>query len=288
MKVLVTGVKGQLGYDVMKELAKRDIPAVGADIEEFDITDMEQTRKFITESGADAVIHCSAYTAVDAAEDNLELCRRVNGEGPGNIALVCKEIGAKMLYISTDYVFPGRGELFYEPDDPTGPAGAYGMTKLQGEEAVKAVLDNYFIVRISWVFGLNGKNFVRTMLRLGETHDKLTVVCDQIGSPTYTADLAPLLVDMIGTEKYGVYHATNEGICSWAEFAEEIFRQAGMEVKVVPVTTEEYGAKAPRPKNSRMSKEKLLEAGFYKLPSWQDALSRYLRELSEASAEAKD
>ena len=283
MKVLVTGVKGQLGYDVMKELAKRGIEAVGADLEEFDITNAEQTRNFIMSHKPDAVIHCSAYTAVDRAEDDIEVCRNVNVNGPKNIAAVCKELDCKMIYISTDYVFPGDGDKFYEPDDATGPTGQYGMTKLDGEKEVQKALDKYFIVRISWVFGINGNNFIKTMLRLGKDHDTLTVVSDQIGSPTYTADLAVLLCDMVVTDKYGVYHATNEGICSWDEFARTIFEKAGYDnVKVVPVTTEEYGAKAPRPKNSRMSKEKLIQNGFHKLPTWQDALERYLKELEQA------
>lgn len=279
MKVLVTGVKGQLGYDVMKVLAARNIEAVGADLEEFDITNMEQTRGFITAHKPDAVIHCSAYTAVDKAEDEAELCRRVNAEGPRNIAAVCKELDAKMIYISTDYVFPGTGETFYQPDDEVGPLGMYGKTKEEGEKAVQELLDRYFIVRISWVFGKNGNNFVKTMLRLAENYQELRVVGDQIGSPTYTADLAELLVDMVETEQYGIYHATNEGICSWADFAEEIFHQAGKDVKVNRCTTEEYGAKAHRPKNSRMSKDKLVQKGFHKLPDWQDALARYLKEI---------
>ncbi len=281
MKVLVTGVKGQLGFDVMKVLAERNIEGIGADLEEFDITDMDQTRAFITEHRPDAVIHCSAYTAVDKAEDDKELVFNVNANGPRNIAAVCKEIGAKMLYISTDYVFPGDGENFYEPEDATGPKGEYGKTKLAGEQAVQEILDNYFIVRISWVFGINGNNFVKTMLRLGKERDAVSVVNDQIGSPTYTADLAKLLCDMIVTDKYGIYHATNEGICSWADFTREIFKQAGYDTVVNEVTTEEYGAKAPRPLNSRMSKEKLVENGFSKLPAWQDALERYLKELNQ-------
>lgn len=283
MKVLVTGVKGQLGYDVMKELTSRGMEAIGADLEEFDITNIEQTSAFITESAPDAVIHCSAYTAVDRAEEDFDTCYKVNANGPENIAAVCKKLDIPMLYISTDYVFPGDGQRFYEPEDATGPAGAYGKTKLAGEEAVKALLDKYFIVRISWVFGYNGNNFIKTMLRLSETHKELTVVNDQIGSPTYTVDLAKLLVDMIVTDKYGTYHATNEGICSWADFAREIFAQAGKDVVVNNVTTEEYGAKAPRPKNSRMSKDKLVEAGFSRLPQWQDALARYLEDLKEAN-----
>ena len=280
MKILVTGVGGQLGYDVCKELDARNVENMGVDLSDFDITDTQATRDYIVKYHPDAVIHCSAWTAVDKAEDELEKVRTVNTEGPRNIAAACKEIDAKMLYISTDYVFPGTGEHFYEPDDPTGPLGAYGVTKLGGELAVKEVLDNYFIVRISWVFGKNGNNFVKTMLRLAETKQELNVVCDQIGSPTYTADLAPLLCDMITTEKYGTYHATNEGICSWAEFAEEIFRLAGKNVKVNYIPTSEYPTRAIRPLNSRMSKDKQEQAGFTRLPHWKDALQRYLKEIA--------
>lgn len=279
MKILVTGVGGQLGYDVCKVLDARRIENKGVDLADFDITDAKVTREYITSYHPDAVIHCSAWTAVDKAEDELETVRAVNTEGARNIAVACKEIGAKMLYISTDYVFPGTGDRFYEPDDPTGPLGAYGATKLGGELAVKELLDRYFIVRISWVFGKNGNNFVKTMLRLAETRDELNVVCDQVGSPTYTADLAPLLCDMIVTEKYGTYHATNEGICSWADFAEEIFRLAGKQVKVHHIPTSEYTTRALRPLNSRMSKDKLEQAGFARLPQWKDALRRYLTEI---------
>ena len=282
MKLLVTGVKGQLGYDVCKVLSARGIEHRGVDIEDFDITNVQATHDYIAAYRPDGVIHCSAWTAVDRAEDELEKVRAVNAEGPRNIASVCKEIGAKLVYISTDYVFPGTGDRFYEPDDPTGPLGAYGVTKLEGEQAVQALLERYFIVRVSWVFGKNGNNFVRTMLRLAETKSELNVVCDQIGSPTYTADLAPLLCDMVESEKYGVYHATNEGICSWAEFAEEIFRLAGKDVKVNPVPTSEYPTRAARPLNSRMSKAKLEEMGFSRLPDWHNALVRYLRELEGA------
>lgn len=278
MKVLVTGVKGQLGYDVCKELSRRGIEHIGTDLEDFDITDKAATHRFITEYRPDAVVHCSAWTAVDAAEDVPEKAAAVNIEGPRNIAQACKEIGAKMVYISTDYVFPGDGENFYEVDDETGPSSVYGKTKLGGELAVKELLDRYFIVRISWVFGKNGNNFVRTMLRLAETRDELGVVCDQIGSPTYTADLAPLLCDMIASEKYGTYHATNEGLCSWAEFAEEIFRLAGKNVKVNHILTRDYPVKAKRPLNSRLSKECLTRAGFQCLPDWKVALGRYLEE----------
>lgn len=279
MKTLVTGVKGQLGYDVMKVLNARNIECRGVDIEDFDITDCEAVSRFITDYHPDAVIHCSAYTAVDRAEDNVELCRRVNVEGPRNIAKVCKKIGAKLLYPSTDYVFPGTGETPYEINDPKGPQSVYGSTKLGGEEAVKELLDRYFIVRISWVFGKNGNNFVKTMLRLGKEHSEVNVVCDQIGSPTYTADLAPLLCDMVVTEKYGTYHATNEGYCSWAEFAAQIFRLAGYKTKVNFISTSEYPSKAKRPFNSRMSKKSLDEAGLRRLPDWQDALGRFLNEL---------
>lgn len=279
MKVLVTGFKGQLGYDVCKVLFQRGIEHIGTDLEDFDITDKAATHRFIAEYHPDAVIHCSAWTAVDAAEDVPEKAAAVNVDGPRNIAEVCKEIGAKMVYISTDYVFPGEGETFYEVNDETGPQSVYGKTKLGGELAVKELLDRYFIVRISWVFGKNGNNFVRTMLRLAETRDELGVVCDQIGSPTYTADLAPLLCDMIASEKYGTYHATNEGLCSWAEFAEEIFRLAGKTVKVNHILTKDYPVKAKRPLNSRLSKQCLEDAGFHRLPAWQDALARYIEVL---------
>lgn len=279
MKVLVTGVKGQLGYDVVNELTKRGHVAIGTDIEEMDITDKSSVDKVIKENTPDAVIHCAAYTAVDAAEDNADVCRKINAEGTQNIADVCKELDIKMIYISTDYVFDGEGERPWEPDDNRTPLNVYGQTKYEGELAVQNTLDKYFIVRIAWVFGVNGKNFIKTMLNLGKTRDSLTVVNDQFGSPTYTYDLARLLVDMVETEKYGIYHATNEGICTWYEFACEIFKQAGMNVKVSPVSANEYPAKAKRPSNSRMSKEKLTENGFEKLPTWQDALERYLKEI---------
>ena len=278
MKVLVTGVKGQLGYDVVKCLEERGIACIGVDKEEFDITDLDVTRAFLKSEVPTAIIHCAAYTAVDKAEDELDICHQVNVEGTCNLAIVCKEMNLKMLYISTDYVFPGTGEQFYEVCDETGPLGQYGKTKLEGEQAVKELLEQYFIVRISWVFGKNGGNFVKTMLRLGKEREELNVVADQIGSPTYTKDLAPLLCDMIVSEKYGTYHATNEGICSWAEFAKEIFRLANISIKVNEVTTEQYVTKAKRPKNSRMSKKSLTDAGFSLLPTWQDALERYLTE----------
>ncbi len=279
MKILVTGVKGQLGYDVVNELKKRGHEAVGVDIEEMDITDEESVNRVIREAAPDAVIHCAAYTAVDAAEDNVDLCRAVNATGTGNIARVCKALDIRMMYISTDYVFNGQGTRPWEPDDQREPLNIYGQTKYEGELEVEENLKKYFIVRIAWVFGVNGKNFIKTMLNLGKTRDKLSVVADQIGSPTYTFDLARLLVDMIETEKYGRYHATNEGLCSWYEFACEIFKQAGMNVTVEPVTSDQFPVKAKRPMNSRISKDKLKENGFQPLPSWQDALRRYLTEI---------
>ena len=253
MRVLVTGVKGQLGYDVMNELAGRGHEGIGVDIQEMDITDAASVEKIITEAEPDAVIHCAAYTAVDAAEDNVDLCRRVNAGGTENIARVCKALNCKMMYISTDYVFNGQGTRPWEPDDKREPLNVYGQTKYEGELAVET-LEKFFLVRIAWVFGV-------------------------IGSPTYTYDLARLLVDMIETDKYGRYHATNEGLCSWYEFACEIFKQAGMNVTVSPVTSDQYPAKAKRPMNSRMDKSKLDEMGFKRLPSWQDALGRYLKEI---------
>lgn len=279
MKVLVTGVKGQLGHDVVNELKKRGIEAVGVDIQEMDITDAASVESVVRGAAPDAVIHCAAYTAVDAAEQNVEVCRRVNVDGPRNIAKICRELDIKMIYISTDYVFDGQGEHVWEPEDPCAPRSVYGQTKYEGELAVRELLEKYFIVRIAWAFGINGRNFVRTMLKLAENHDTIKVVNDQIGSPTYTYDLARLLVDMVQTEKYGVYHATNEGFCSWYDFACAIFQEAGVQVNVVPVTSAEYGAKANRPMNSRMDKTKLTQNGFERLPAWEDALKRYLAEL---------
>ena len=282
MRILVTGVKGQLGHDVVNEMVKRGLEPVGVDLEEMDITDAGACRKVITESKVDAVIHCAAYTAVDAAEDNVDVCRKVNADGTRNIAEVCRDLDIKMMYISTDYVFDGQGTRPWEPVDERHPLNVYGQTKYEGELAVEELVKKFFIVRIAWVFGVNGKNFIKTMLRIGKERGAATVVDDQIGSPTYTYDLARLLVDMIQTEKYGRYHATNEGLCSWYEFACEIFRQAGMdEVKVTPVPTSGYPAsKAKRPMNSRISKEKLTENGFERLPDWKDAVGRYLKEIT--------
>lgn len=282
MKVLVTGVKGQLGYDVVNELEKRGHAAVGVDIDDMDVTDAASVCATLQSVMPDAVIHCAAWTAVDAAEDNGEKVRLVNAVGTENVAKECKKLGCKMMYISTDYVFDGQGETPWQPDcKDYKPLNVYGQTKLEGELAVSLLLDKYFIVRIAWAFGKNGKNFIKTMLRLSETHNEIKVVNDQIGTPTYTYDLARLLVDMIETQKYGYYHATNEGgYISWCEFATEIFRQANRNVKVIPVTTAEYGlSKAKRPFNSRLDKSKLAENGFKPLPTWQDALKRYLKEI---------
>lgn len=281
MKVLVTGVKGQLGHDVIDELAKRGHNGVGVDIDEMDITDAGSVEKVISGADVEAVIHCAAYTAVDAAEDHVDVCRRVNADGTRYIAEMCKKLDLKMMYISTDYVFNGMGTRPWEPDDEREPLNVYGRTKCEGEWAVEENLNKFFIVRIAWVFGVNGRNFIKTMLNLGKTHDTITVINDQIGSPTYTYDLARLLVDMIESEHYGRYHATNEGLCSWYEFACEIFRQADMEVNVVPVSSDSYPSRAKRPINSRMNRDKLDAMGFARLPSWQDALGRYLQEIKQ-------
>lgn len=300
MKFFVTGVNGQLGHDVMNELHKRGHEGIGSDIAEayagvadgspvttmpykpLDITDRDAVMKTITDIKPDAVIHCAAWTAVDMAEDDskVELVRRVNVGGTQNIANVCKELNCKMTYLSTDYVFDGKGEEPWKPDcKDYAPLNIYGQTKLDGELAVANTLEKYFIVRIAWAFGLNGNNFIKTMINVGKTHDTVRVVNDQIGTPTYTLDLARLLVDMNETEKYGYYHATNEGgYISWYDFCCEFYRQYGLTTKVIPVTTEEYGlSKAARPSNSRLDKSKLREAGFEPLPTWQDAVSRYLK-----------
>ena len=296
MRVFVTGVGGQLGHDVMDELARRGIEAVGSDIHEtldipyaycqLDITDPDAVRRVLTDVSPDAVIHCAAWTAVDAAEDeaNREKVHLINAVGTENIARVCKDLDSVMMYISTDYVFDGQGSEPWQPDcRDYAPLNHYGQTKLEGELAVSSILERYFIVRIAWVFGANGNNFIKTMLRLSETHNELRVVDDQIGTPTYTLDLARLLVDMILSDRYGYYHATNEGgYISWYDFAVKIFRQAGRDVKVIPVSTAEYGlSKAKRPFNSRLDKSKLVENGFTPLPDWKDALGRYLMKLGK-------
>lgn len=280
MRILVTGASGQLGYDVERELERRGIEHLGTSSRELDITDRAAVEHLMQSYRPDAVIHCAAYTKVDLAEDEPERCWAVNADGTRNMAAACRKTGAKLLYISTDYVFPGAGERSYETGDPTGPVNTYGRSKLAGELAVQSLLEKYFIVRISWVFGKNGNNFVKTMLRLAETKADLSVVCDQIGSPTYTADLAPLLCDMVQTERYGVYHATNEGTCAWSEFAEAIFELAGRQVVVHPIPTSAYPTRAVRPLNSRMSKECLHSNGFQELPEWKNALARYLKEIT--------
>ena len=281
MRILVTGASGQLGYDVERELERRGIEHLGTSSRELDITDREAVERLMAAYRPDAAIHCAAYTKVDLAEDEPERCWAVNADGTRNMAAACRKTGAKLLYISTDYVFPGTGEQFRRTDDPVSPVNTYGRSKLAGELAVQSLLEKYFIVRISWVFGKNGNNFVKTMLRLAETKAELSVVCDQIGSPTYTADLAPLLCDMVQTERYGVYHATNEGTCAWSEFAEAIFELAGRQVVVHPIPTSAYPTRAARPLNSRMSKECLHSNGFQELPEWKNALARYLKEITE-------
>ena len=297
MRFLVTGVGGQLGHDVMNELDKRGYEAVGSDILDsvelpfpyvkLDITNESEVAKAIATIKPDVIVHCAAWTAVDAAEDeeNIGKVRAINSDGTRYIAQAARTADAKMIYISTDYIFDGTGERPWQPDDRNyAPLNVYGQTKLDGELAVSGLLDKFFIVRIAWVFGKNGKNFIKTMLNVGKTHDEVRVVNDQIGTPTYTYDLARLLVDMGESDKYGYYHATNEGgYISWYEFTCEIYKQAGLSTKVTPVTTAEYGlSKAARPFNSRLDKSKLVENGFTPLPTWQDALSRYLKELEQA------
>ncbi len=277
INILVTGAQGQLGRDVMAVLQRRGHHAVGTDIADLDITSAQAVRDKLIGLRPDAVIHCAAYTAVDAAEDDESLCRKVNVDGTENIARACGELGCKLIYISTDYVFGGGGTQPWKPEDPAGePLNVYGRSKLDGELAIQANTDRYCIVRISWAFGEHGRNFVSTMLRLGAQGKPLSVVNDQVGSPTYTADLAELLADMAETDRYGVYHAANEGYCSWYEFAREIFALAGMQVDLRPVTSDAYPVKARRPRNSRLNTDKLVANGFQKLPPWQDAVERYL------------
>ena len=278
MKVLVTGVKGQLGYDIVQECEKRNIEAVGVDIDEMDITNAAQVEEVIKGAQVDAVIHCAAWTAVDKAEEMIDICRKVNKDGPANIAKVCEELDIPMMYFSTDYVLNGLGEEPWMEYGEREPLNIYGQTKYEGELEVER-LEKHFIIRISWVFGVNGHNFIKTMLRLGAERGEVSVVNDQIGSPTYTYDLAKLCVDMILTDKYGKYHATNQGYCSWYDFACEIFKQAGMDVKVNPVDSNAFPVKATRPKNSRMNQTELDKNGFDRLPTWQDALTRYLKEI---------
>ena len=280
MRVLLTGADGQLGRDAAAALERRHIPFLGLTSREMDLTRAEQVEAVLADYRPDAVLHCAAYTAVDRAEDEPERCMAVNGDGTRHLARGCAALGARLLYVSTDYVFPGDGTAPYEVTDPTGPLNVYGRSKLAGEEWVRQLVARYFIVRTSWLMG-RGNNFVKTMLRLAESHRELRVVDDQIGSPTFTADLAPLLVDMLLSDRYGVYHAANEGFCSWAELAEETFRLAGRDAAVRPVTTEEYGARALRPKNSRLSHASLARAGFGPLPPWQESLKVFLRDLGQ-------
>lgn len=275
MKIIVTGSKGQLGSDLIPLLMGRGHEVVGADLPEVDITDRANLQSFIEKEKPDAVIHLAAMTAVDKAEEEKEFCSLVNVTGTENIAEICGKMNIKMLYTSTDYVFGGEGDNFFETDSPVNPCNHYGLTKYQGEEAVGKFCRKHFIVRISWVFGIHGKNFIYTMLRLAENHDKITVVSDQIGSPTYTPDLSQLICEMIETEKYGIYHATNEGICSWAEFAEGIMNTFGKSTQIIPITSDKYPTAAKRPHNSRLSKSSLDESGFARLPHWKDALIRF-------------
>ena len=280
MKIIVTGAKGQLGTDGVSELNAREFVYISVDLRELDITDSDAVESFVSQSGADAVIHCAAFTNVDIAETERETCHRVNAEGTLNIARSCAKHDIKMLYISTDYVFSGEGEKPFETDSATMPCNYYGVSKLEGEKAVSENCKKYFIVRVSWVFGENGKNFVKTMLRLSKEREEITVVNDQIGSPTYTKDLSKLLCDMIVTDKYGVYHATNEGFCSWAEFAAKIMELAGAKTRIIPVTSSEYKSVAKRPANSRLSKKSLDNNGFERLPDWQKALESFLNNIN--------
>lgn len=280
MKILVTGASGQLGHDVCRELSARKIENCGVSSKEIDITDQQAVLDYIVAYRPDAVVHCAAYTKVDQAEDEPSRAFAVNRDGTRNIAEACRRIGARMLYISTDYVFPGTGEQFYEVDDPKGPLNVYGESKLAGELEVEKRLEKYFIVRISWVFGKHGNNFVKTMLKLAENHQEITVVDDQIGSPCYTKHLAYTLCNMIQSESYGTYHLTNAGICSWAEFAKEIFNITKKRVSVIPIKSIAYPTKATRPQNSRLSKKKSDMLGWTPLPDWQTALYEYLEEIN--------
>lgn len=280
MLVLVTGITGQLGYEVLNCLQKRKIPCVGAGRKEFELTDRASTEKFLMRIKPDAIIHCAAYTNVNLAQSEEALCRAVNVEGTRNLAMAAAALNAKMLFISTEYVFPGEGEGYYETTDKTGPLNVYGTSKRDAELILMEILERYFIVRISCGFGKNGNNFIRTMLKFGREREEIRVVRDQIGSPTYMRDLAKLLCDMIVTEKYGIYHATNEGVCSFAELAQEVMQRAGLPAKIIPIASHEYPSPAVRPKNSRLSKASLDRAGFSRLPEWRDALTRYLTEIS--------
>jgi dTDP-4-dehydrorhamnose reductase len=281
MRVLVTGYGGQLGYEVVRLLESRGVECRGVDVADFDLTDAAAILAYVKTYAPTVIVHCAAYTNVDKAESQPEICVAVNGVGTMNMARAAVAVGASMVYISTDYVFPGTGTRPWEVNDPYGPKNVYGLSKVQGEDAVRSLLTRYFILRTSWVFGLNGKNFVRTMLRLGREKEELRVVCDQVGSPTYAKDLARVICDLIPTEYYGIYHVRNEGFISWAEFAEMIMRKAGLSCRIVPVPSSEYPTPAKRPLNSRLSAAELAETGIAPMPSVEDALTRYLRELRE-------
>ena len=283
MKILITGATGQLGHDCVEECRARGHEVHGVSSELFPLSDENVMRAVLEAVEPDAILHAAAYTAVDKAEDEPSLCRKINAAGTEILARLARARDVKLLYISTDYVFPGTGDTPHETNALTSPHNVYGASKLAGEEAVQQDLDKYFIVRTSWVFGLHGKNFVKSMLQLAKTNKILSIVNDQIGSPTYTRDLAPLLADILESEKYGIYHATNEGFCSWAQFAREIFRQAGINVNVTNVPSHMYPTKATRPKNSRLSKKSLDDAGFHRLPPWEDAVGRFLKELKETA-----
>ena len=278
MKILVTGVKGQLGYDVVKALESRGHQPVGVDHEEMDLMNNNMIQNFIMNLKPEAIIHCAAYTAVDQAEDEVEICYQINAEAVKVMAECAKKLDIPMIYISTDYVFDGTKASEYVETDIPNPINVYGASKLKGEQYVQQLLEKFYIVRISWVFGINGNNFIKTMQRLGNEQDQLNIIHDQVGSPTYTAHLAPLLVDMIETDQYGIYHATNEEYCSWYEFADEIFKQSQLDVTLHPITTDQYKTKAKRPLNSQMSKQKLSDYGFHRLPTWQEALKNYLNQ----------
>ena len=278
MKILVTGVKGQLGYDVVKALESRGYQPVGVDREEMDLMNNNMIQNFIMNLKPEAIIHCAAYTAVDQAEEEVEICYQINAEAVKVMAECAKTLDIPMIYISTDYVFDGTKASEYVETDIPNPINVYGASKLKGEQYVQQLLEKFYIVRISWVFGINGNNFIKTMQRLGNEHDELNIIHDQVGSPTYTADLASLLVDMIETDQYGIYHATNEGYCSWYDFADEIFKQSQLDATLHPITTDQYKTKAKRPLNSKMSKQKLSDYGFHRLPTWQEALKNYLNQ----------
>lgn len=288
MKYLVTGATGQLGYDIVQELERRGLTYIAPTREDMPLEDDKRIEAYLTIVAPDVVIHCAAYTAVDKAEDEADIAWRINAEATAVIARVCRRIGALLVYISTDYVFPGDGEEFYGVNAPKGPKNVYGATKLAGEIAVHSSLERYFIVRISWVFGTNGNNFIKTMLRLAEKNEQVKVVADQIGSPTYTADAAPRIIDLASTDYYGTYHLTNEETCSWAELAMEVFRLSKLPTLVVPISTAEYPTRAKRPLNSRMDKKNLMSAGISRMPAWQDALRRYLIALESQQNQEPD